>query len=128
MTVKELYELAKKVMFEKATSKDYDGYYIPYTNLILAELFNENNAMRLKKGLAELTEIPTVTKDSDTLTYEDEYTREVMPYGMAADFYKDDDLSKFDIENRNYTNSRTKYLVINEISLTDVYADSEGDN
>lgn len=29
MTVKELYERAKSLMFEKQSSKDYDNYYIP---------------------------------------------------------------------------------------------------
>ena len=47
MTVKELYERAKSLMFEKQSSKDYDNYYIPWTNVLLSENFDLENSLLL---------------------------------------------------------------------------------
>ena len=46
MNVDKLYKITKSIMFEKATSKDYDNYYIENINLVLAENFELNNNLR----------------------------------------------------------------------------------
>lgn len=127
MTVKELYELAKSMMFEKKTSRDYDNYYIPWINVLLSENFDLNNSILLQEGEEALDEIPSVSADDDELPYEDIINRNVLPYGLAAKFFIDDDLSKYDIFNTDYQNAQMRYMRGNMVSLTNVY-DDEGDD
>lgn len=123
MTVKELYERAKSLMFEKQSSKDYDNYYIPWTNVLLSENFDLENSLLLRDGEDALDEIPMVTSDTDELPYHDVINYEIMPYGLAANFFIDDDLSKYDIFHTYYQNAQMKYMKGNEVSITDVYGD-----
>lgn len=125
MTVSELYSQAKSMMFEKPTSKDYENYYIPWVNVLLSENFDLNNSIRLRKGLEALTEIPSVTKGSDVLPYEDVINREVLPDGLAANFFIDDDLSKYDLFHTYYQNAQMKYMQCIEEDVTDVYGGDE---
>lgn len=123
MTVKELYERAKSLMFEKSSSKDYDNYYIPWTNILLSENFDLENSLLVRDGDSELDEIPTVENDTDELPYHDVINYEILPYGLAANFFIDDDLSKYDIFHTYYQNAQMKYMKGNEVSITDVYGD-----
>lgn len=123
MTVKELYERAKSLMFEKQSSKDYDNYYIPWTNVLLSENFDLENSLLLRGGEDALDEIPMVTSDTDELPYHDVINYEILPYGLAANFFIDDDLSKYDIFHTYYQNAQMKYMKGNEVSITDVYGD-----
>nr|DAH74649.1 MAG TPA: hypothetical protein [Caudoviricetes sp.]DAM56439.1 MAG TPA: hypothetical protein [Caudoviricetes sp.] len=123
MTVKELYERAKSLMFEKQSSKDYDNYYIPWTNVLLSENFDLENSLLLRDGEDALDEIPMVTSDTDELPYHDVINYEILPYGLAANFFIDDDLSKYDIFHTYYQNAQMKYMKGNEVSITDVYGD-----
>lgn len=121
MTVKELYELTKAMMFEKKTSRDYDNYYIPWINVLLSENFDLNNSLLTAIGETPLDDIPSVSGDTDELPYEDKINREVLPYGLAAKFFIDDDLSKYDIFNTDYQNARMKYMRGRAVAMTDVY-------
>jgi hypothetical protein len=121
MTVRELYELAKNMMFEKKSSKDYDDYYMLWINVLLSENFNLNNHLRLKHGKTKMTRVPTVSADTDNIPYETEMCWEILPYGLAAKFFIDDDLSKFDIFNTDYENRQSKYMWGVEVSVEDVY-------
>lgn len=123
MTVKELYERAKSLMFEKQSSKDYDNYYIPWTNVLLSENFDLENSLLMRDGEDALDEIPMVTSDTDELPYHDVINYEILPYGLAANFFIDDDLSKYDIFHTYYQNAQMKYMKGNEVSITDVYGD-----
>ena len=123
MTVKELYERAKSLMFEKQSSMDYDNYYIPWTNVLLSENFDLENSLLLRDGEDALDEIPMVTSDTDELPYHDVINYEILPYGLAANFFIDDDLSKYDIFHTYYQNAQMKYMKGNEVSITDVYGD-----
>ena len=123
MTVKELYERAKSLMFEKQSSKDYDNYYIPWTNVLLSENFDLENSLLIRDGEDALDEIPIVTSDTDELPYHDVINYEILPYGLAANFFIDDDLSKYDIFHTYYQNAQMKYMKGNEVSITDVYGD-----
>ncbi len=125
MTVKELYEQAKSLMFEKKSSRDYDNYYMPWLNTLLSEGFKINNQLRLFKGKEALTSIPRVTAETDELTYEDEMLYEVLPYGLAANFYIDDDVSKYDILHTYYQNSLFGCIRGMEVDNTNTWEDEE---
>ena len=121
MTVQELYDLAKATMFEKPTSKDYDNYIIPWVNLLLSENFELNNHLRLKHDEDELDEVPWMESMDDEIPYEREMIREILPYGLAANFFIDDDLSKYDILHRYYENMQSKYSWGVETAIEDYY-------
>ncbi len=120
-TVQELYDLAKATMFEKPTSKDYDNYIIPWLNVLLQENFNLNNHLRLKHDEDELEECPWMENMTDEVPYEVEMCREILPYGLAANFFIDDDLSKYDILHRYYENMQSKYSWGVEERIEDTY-------
>ena len=125
MTVAELYELAKNLMFEKQTSRDYDNYYMLWINVLLSENFNLNNHLRRKHGKAELRSVPTVTAETDTIPYENEMCYEILPFGLAANFFIDDDLSKFDLFHTYYENAQSKYMWGLEKTVEDAYGASD---
>lgn len=121
MTVRELYELTKAMMFEKKTSRDYDDYYIPWINVLLSENFDIENSLLRGEGETPLDDIPSVANDTDELPYHDRINREVLPYGLAAKFFIDDDLSKYDLFNTDYQNARMAYMRGKMTAMTDVY-------
>jgi len=114
MTVEELYSETKACMFEKLTSTSYDTNILPITRKILAEIFEENNMLRMKRGLLPLLEIPTVSTRNDDLTEKgilEEY-QHAMVKGLDANFSIDDDLNKFAIFNTEYNNARVALQVM----------------
>ena len=121
MTVKELYEIAKNLMFEKKTSRDYDGYYMLWINVLLSEQFDLNNHLRLKHDKDILEKIPTVSNDDDVIPYEHEMCYEILPFGLAQNFFIDDDLAKYDIFHTYYENAMSKYMWGVEVTVEDVY-------
>ena len=104
--VQEIYALTKGLMFEKGSSAVYDDYVIPNLNVILMDLFNENNVCRVFNGKNKLASPQQVTSLTDTLVYEDEYVLKVIPLGLAASFFIDDDLQKWSIFDTKYNNAR----------------------
>ena len=107
-TVEDLYKQTKSVMFEEPTSTSYDHFLIGNTNRVIRELFEENNMARMSAGKAPLKEVPYIQTRTNELTYEEVYVNEVMPLGLAAYFFLDDDLNKYKIYLTDYNNSRIK--------------------
>jgi len=115
MTVDEIYKECTAWIFEKPSSNIYDNYILPITRKVLAEIYEENNLLRIKKGMLPLLEIPTVsniTDDLDDIGILPEYQRNVIPKGIDSNFLMDDDLnkmSKYDVE---YNNARVALLAM----------------
>lgn len=115
MTVEEIYKESIAWIFEKPSSQIYDNYILPITRKVLAEIFEENNMLRMKRDMLPLLEIPTVSdrKDNlDDLGILPEYQRNVIPKGIDSNFLMDDDLnkmSKYDVE---YNNARVSLQVM----------------
>ena len=109
MTVQELYDYTKGIMFEKPSSTIYDDYLIHNVNRVIRELFDENNMERMWNEKSPLNKPPYVSATTDELKYEDVYLREIMPLGLAAYFFIDDDLSKYSIYLTDYKNARIRH-------------------
>ena len=107
MLVSEIYAITKNVVFEKPSSTIYDNYLIHNLNLILNQLFEENNMERIWSGKLPLLERVVVTSQSDDVPYEDIYCREIIPLGLGMMFMIDDDLSKYNLYETQYMNART---------------------
>lgn len=124
MTVKEMYKKTKAWMFEKPTSTIYDNYILDITNKILAELYNENNMLRMFKGYAPFMDgisMHQVTSMDDEIDYEEEYQYDVIPKGIDANFLMDDDLSKMSIYQTEYNNARVTHQVMVSQDVIDEY-------
>lgn len=106
MKASEIYSIAKGLMFEKPSSTIYDNFVVPNINKVLTETFEENNMARMFKGIAPLTKIPLIKTVDDDIPYETEYLYNILPLGLAAYFFIDDDLSKFSIYITDYKNAR----------------------
>lgn len=132
MTVSELYEKCKAIMFEKQSSKIYDNYILQITNEKLAELYAENNMCRMFYGLKPLTTIPQVTAMTDELGVitsattlgeglgiMPEYQLEVLPIGIVAEFLMDDDMSKMSRFDTKYNNARVTHQKLVSQSVID---------
>lgn len=111
MKARDLYSYVKTIMFEKPSSTIYDNYFIGNCNRVIAELFNENNMLRVFKGYAPLEEMPLIYEMDDEIEYESEYVYDVMPKGIAAYFLIDDDLQKYGIYATDYNNARVLHQV-----------------
>ena len=105
-TVNEIYSLTKTAMFEKPSSSIYDDYIIGNLNMVLDELFKENNMDRMFNNKPPLKEVPYVVERTDVVDYEDVYLNRIIPLGLAASFFIDDDLNKYSIYDTKYQNAR----------------------
>ena len=124
MTVQEMYKKTKAWMFEKASSSIYDDYVVEITNKVLAELYEENNMMRMFKGYAPFMDgiaSHQVTSMNDEIDYEEEYQYDVIPKGIDANFLMDDDLSKMSIYQTEYNNARVARQVMVSKSVIDEF-------
>lgn len=118
MLVSKIYSLTKGLLFEKPSSSIYDNYLVDNLNLVLNELFNENNMERMFNGKAPLDSVPYITGLDDDVDYEDVYLNNIIPLGLATYFLIDDDLNKYNLYNVRYQNARImnqKFLTKEEI-------------
>lgn len=112
-------------MFEKPSSTIYDNYIIEITNKVLAEVFEENNMLRMFKGKEPFTDITEhqVSSLDDEIDYEPEYLLDVIPKGIDSNFLMDDDLSKMSIYQVEYNNARVAHQCIVSQETLNKYAD-----
>ncbi len=88
MTAQELLTSAIALFFENANRWQSDpATALVHINMVLAETFTINNRLRRKAGLNELENIPKLTQLTEQVPYEEELTRQVLPYGLAAKLY-----------------------------------------
>ena len=124
MTVAEMYKKTKAWMFEKPTSTIYDNYIVEICNKVLAELYEENNMLRMFKGKSPFMDgikNHQVESLDDELDYEDEYQYDVIPKGIDANFLMDDDLSKMSLYQTEYNNARVLHQVLVPQSVLEEY-------
>ncbi len=115
MKADKIFDAVIGLMFsEKKDKSDYEGMYYPILNMIIAECFRENNILRRKKQLEPLEEMPYAAEPADEIPYEEEMVRKIMPYGIAANLYSEDD------ENGITNVYREKYMLMkNEIGYAE---------
>ena len=122
MTLNDLYQKTKAWMFYEPSSPVYDNYIIEIANKVLAEIYEENNMLRMFKGKLPFIDgvlahqVSSLTDElSDVeggLGYEDEYLLDVIPKGIDANFLIDDDLGKMSIYQTEYNNARVMHQVL----------------
>lgn len=67
------------------------GFAPGWLNVLLAESFEAENALRRADGMPELAGVPFVSTDTmrEEIPYHDILTRIALPYGLASDLERD---------------------------------------
>ena len=133
MTAWELFSNVMTLMFGTDEEMDeYQDYYVNTLNLILAELFDLNNALRIGDGRKPLKNIPECPKyDSSApdkaknfeIPYEPKVVRTVLPYGVAGYIYVDDDKAIGTDYKNKYEYAKTQIFQVAFVDIVDVYTD-----
>ena len=79
--------------WEESDKADYEKIFIRHLNVILAECFDANNSLRLRRGKEAMEEIPEIFNLEDQVGYEDRFERMIVPYGVASLIFTEDDES-----------------------------------
>lgn len=122
MTGNDLYEIAKRLIFEKLGETYYPKYSLVYVNLLLAENFEINNAIREFNDDDPLEKMVQLTDLTDEIKgYTAPMLTEILPLGLAKYFFIDDDLKRFNIFDTLYFNAQQKHMKAIPVAVTDVY-------
>ncbi len=89
MTVYELLTTAAALFFETDLSA-YQEVALPLANMVTDECFEANNRLRRAAGKKPLPQPPRLTDLQETIPYEENLLRLVMPYGLAAKLIYDE--------------------------------------
>jgi inosine/xanthosine triphosphate pyrophosphatase family protein len=113
MNAKQLSEMARRLMMDNMASSHLEQYMIAHVNVLITELFFENNALRNARHKGPLLEIPIISDDDEEIIYEPEMLYNVMPKGLAARYLQDeDDRSKYTMLQTEYINARTQIMPV----------------
>ncbi len=126
MTGNDLYEVAKRLIYEKLGEAYYPKYSLVYINLLLAENFDLNNSIREwneDDALENMVQLDALTDEIKGFVPQMMY--EILPLGLAKYFFIDDDLKRFNIFDTLYFNAQQKYTKAVPYSMTDVYLDGD---
>lgn len=91
MKVRECYERALGFVPEEASDAALENYMTGWTNQLLADTFEVENAIRRAAGEAELLLPPVVSSPEDEIPYHDVLTAKAFPYGMARWIFRDEE-------------------------------------
>lgn len=123
MTSEELFNTTVTLMFGEAADRiDYQPYWTDYLNLMLAENFEINNALRISEEKEPLAEIPYIDDLQSEIGFEPIMERQILPYGLAGYLYMEDDPTIATAYKNKYEYERQragKAKYINSISSED---------
>lgn len=86
---------------EDAEKSDFEVNFLRHLNMKLAEAFKVNNSLRRMRGKEDLAEVPYITKTSEDVPYEYEFTNDLLPVGIAGFLFVEDDNSGISNEYRS---------------------------
>ena len=122
MKAQDIFYLAVTLMFgEEADRVDYKPFYINILNILLAETFFANQTLRKQRGKEEMTEIPYIQNMEEEVDYEPEFTRQILPYGIAGYIYTDDDKNMGSEYKNKYEYEKNKILCCTYEDVNNVY-------
>lgn len=126
MTGTELLRNAIALMHEDDTSP-YETVASPMINLVLAECYDAENALRLRAGKPERTEIPRIGSLAEEIDYEPELLRRALILGVCCRIYVDEDNNPIlQMYKQEYAMALADASVCVAGVIRDVYAGGEG--
>lgn len=120
MTANDILSTSLSLMGEDvSTAGAWQAQFTGVLNLLMAELIDAENSVRLASGQEELAEIPAVYSLTDTVPYCEAICRRVLPFGAAGTLLCEDNpalsaqyKNKYEYEKANAY--RAAYTKINE--------------
>ncbi|MEG0630819.1 MAG: hypothetical protein RR459_07860 [Christensenellaceae bacterium] len=92
MTAKQIFDTMLALMFGvEDDAGDYEPFFLPTLNYIIAENYARNNAIRILRGKQPHPKMPLIEKLTDEIDFEDEFTRQIIPMGCAGYIFMSDD-------------------------------------
>ena len=94
MTGNEVFAAAAAYLAQtRPDSEEWKPFVPHWLNLLLEESLPYENAWRTMQGLELLEKAPCLTQDTmdEPLEYHEALVRIALPYGLASDFWRDDD-------------------------------------
>ena len=94
MTGNEVFAAAAAYLAQtRPDSEEWKPFVPHWLNLLLEESLPYENAWRTMQGLELLETAPCLTQDTmdEPLEYHEALVRIALPYGLASDFWRDDD-------------------------------------
>ena len=112
-TAQQIFNMTIGLMNEDINnSPSFKTFFIPTLNTILGETLEQENILRYRDGVEELTAAPFIENMEDEIPYHEELLRNVVPWGVGMVLWLGDDeleratffSTKYD-ENKNDTSS-----------------------
>lgn len=122
-TVQMLFDLTIGIMGDqKSNSAGYKENFIPMMNTVLSECLENENALRERDGMEELTEAPHLTEWDAVVPYRAELIRNVLPYGIGMFLHlADDENVKATFFSSKYDEHRKKFTPALYVETEEVY-------
>lgn len=70
---------------------DMQRFMTVWCNILIAETLEYENVYRKAKGLAELSDVPVLEKESEEIPYNERLVRGAFPYGMARWIFRENE-------------------------------------
>lgn len=110
MTADELYAVSMNLLNEDTKRvKDYPRQKIAFVNLLLSECMEMENWLREEKGTEKLSAPQKIKFGNEEIEYDENYTRECMPYALAAMFAVNYDREAANVYSRTFNELTDKY-------------------
>lgn len=120
MTGNDILKISLDLMFE--TETEYTKNAVSFLNLMIPELFETENLIRMAQKQEPLADVPYIESLEDVIPYCDNLTRGAMPYGLASMIMMDDDdTSKAGYYKSLYVNAVNSFSRAAPEMVVDVY-------
>lgn len=111
---------------ESSNAQNFLPTYLPQLNIVLAETFKLENNNRLHKGLSVLTTIPFMTALTDTIPYQDNVVRNVLPFGILTYLQlADDEVVKTGFYQSRYADNLRLEGKLIQVDIEDYYGGTD---
>lgn len=125
LKVKDIYNDVLALTLEKeADNSEFADFVVPHFNLLMAELFNYNNAARQRSGKQTLAAAARVESLNDDVPYED-VLYAPMVYGLAAKLLTADENELAGTYQQMYYSALESAFTVESETVVDVYAESD---
>ena len=103
-------------------SPSFKTFFIPTLNTILGETLEQENILRYRDGVEELTAAPFIENMEDEIPYHEELLRNVVPWGVGMVLWVgDDELERATFFSTKYDENRTNTSSAVYVETGDVY-------
>lgn len=125
MVVQDILTAALALTFESGSpDAEYAANTPAILNVMVPEVFDINNELRVWKGMEPLTEWPEYKALEDDVVLEPELCRAALPYGLAKNLLiADEESARAEYYNNKYAEAVNACMRIKPEPVRDVYGD-----